>query len=292
MVRRTAVLVICALALALCLQCAQAKVYTAKDFSTVLVGKVVPLSMKLKSLDASWRKFSMGAGRDYYSMWDPFGATGYTRGDVIVVGGETFLVSYRPPEDRAYQRAVNRGGPVQAQSAPLTPDTPVVLNLVNLRTLPGVTPMAPFNLKTELADYEKATKEIAAARQAEMEMYNRGAGGESNLSTLAIAIQMYAEDYEALPPLTSMDAAKAALSEYVPSEEAFTDPMTGGPYGVNSSLSGKRTSEISGPATAVVFYQTQPGPNGMREVAYADGHTQGVSEADWAKVKEQNGITE
>ncbi len=289
--RRLAVLVTCAVALALCVQHAQAEVYAVSDMSAVLAGEVVPLTVPLGKLDSSWRRFTTqaegGLESLYLGMLSPAANAAYTKGHLVSVGGESFLIAYRLPVDTASVAAMVRRGRAGAALPEITADTALVLSLLNLRTLGSLNAVKPVDVAAELAEYKRS-----GSFMQEMMSGGEEGGQEPNLRDLAMAVQMYATEYDALPPMESMDAAKAALIEYVPGGETFTDPMTGKPYGVNSSLSRKRVADIPDSASAVVFYQTQPGPDGMREVAFLDGHTQRVSDADWAKVKEQNGITE
>ena len=163
----------------------------------------------------------------------------------------------------------------------------ITLCLLSVRNLPGMNDIRPFSLEEELAEYRQAKEKTA---QMIAEMGSVSGGDSENLKQLALAVMMYSVDYDVMPALDDPETAKAGLIEYVADESAFTDPETGEPYGVNSSISGMSFSEIEDVAKMVVFYQVEPGPDGKRGVAFADGHVQRVSEAEWEELRESSGI--
>ena len=79
---------------------------------------------------------------------------------------------------------------------------------------------------------------------------------------MALAVMMYAQDFkQTLPPLKTIERAKAALSPYVRDEDIFTQPDTKQPYKTNPILSGKKMAHISDAADMILFYEAKPAPD-------------------------------
>jgi len=109
----------------------------------------------------------------------------------------------------------------------------------------------------------------------------------SNLQQLGMALLIYLADHDdTFPDLSDMGAARDALRGYVKSDEVFVHPRTKEPYGVNSTLSGKRFADVEDPVEMVVFYETAAGEDGSRDVAFGDGHVAHVSADRWEEIKE------
>jgi len=49
---------------------------------------------------------------------------------------------------------------------------------------------------------------------------------------------------------------------------------------------------IDNPAAIILFYEDAPDANGMRNVAYADGHVAAISEAEFQRERKAQGISE
>ncbi len=109
----------------------------------------------------------------------------------------------------------------------------------------------------------------------------------SNLKQVGLALVMYAQDYdERLPPLPNAAVAKKLLYPYLKNEAVFREPKTGRPYEVNQALSGARVARFARNAARVaVFYETLPDENGLRGVAFLDGHARLIHEDDWRETR-------
>ncbi|MDF2439891.1 MAG: hypothetical protein JWN98_875 [Abditibacteriota bacterium] len=132
--------------------------------SGLLAGNQFPLSQRLRQLNGSWRRFNvsgqyeMGLWMQMYSsmLGGSFKDVYYTRGQVVTLGGENYIVAYRPqtknkPMD--FAALIRMGSTPQAKPpAPekMTPDTLLSLSLLNLRTIGSLNNIRPFNLSTEL----------------------------------------------------------------------------------------------------------------------------------------------
>ncbi len=109
----------------------------------------------------------------------------------------------------------------------------------------------------------------------------------SQLRQIAIAVQMYTQDNNGkLPPFDAYAHFTNAIDNYLGNNTAmFHQPGTDAPYVINHALNGLKVSAITIPADTVVVYEAMPWPDGMRNVAFADGHVLLVTEAEWAKLK-------
>jgi hypothetical protein len=106
------------------------------------------------------------------------------------------------------------------------------------------------------------------------------------LKQLALAFQMYVQDYDdRLPPMTNPAAVKKALFPYVKSEAVFVHPTTREPYQPNPALSHRKLISIEQPDKVVAFYEAHPSADGTRRVVFADGHVEHVPETVWPELK-------
>lgn len=144
-------------------------------------GKGPASTLALKSLDQNWRRVTINgpaelkgggvgqlAGGFLGAMFGggaPAGPTSapptYTQGATATFGGETFLVVYRPNLKSLDFMALMQAGPAGKLPAPerLTPDTPLTLTLVNVRSITSMGDFRPFNLQQELDESAKAADE-------------------------------------------------------------------------------------------------------------------------------------
>jgi len=252
------------------------------DFRKLLSSKRFPLTVRMGSLDSKWRRLTLGGagGGELASFYGAMfgGGAYYTKGETVALAGETYLVAYtvsRKPMDFA---SMMRSGEPPAPPE-VNADTQLGLSLINLRITGTLNDIRPFDFEEETAQQQEA--------------YSRATEQESlsNLKNLALAVQMFAVDHDdTLPPLDGVDAAKTALNEYVRNESIFSDPGTGEPYLPNAALSGKSMAKIADPARAVVFYEAEPGEDGKRGAAFADGHASRLSQSQWEEVRESSGI--
>jgi len=269
---------------------ARPRVTTGKDFQAVLSGQMVPLSMKLKEFDRKWYRFV--AGGSEASMWaqiynplTSLTSVAYTIGDTIAVGGETFLMTYRPQigQQEVYALIAAQARGEEQEMAGVTPETTAKLCLLNMRTLASLSDIRPFDLETELAEFARMGETIRS-------MASRGPEEAGNLRELALALQMYIADSEALPNMSDVDGLWSALTDYVADEAVFSDPDTGQRYGVNTSIIGGLLEGMDDPSQAVAFYQTEAREDGTRGVAFFDGHAERVTKERWEKLKAASGI--
>ena len=282
-----AALLVCGLAV---VSAAQARSTT---YAALLSGKVVPLTLKLKQLDRNWRGFdaSMQDQREAYSaLYGLPGGGYYTKGQTVSVGGETYLVAYAlESKQGALPMLLGRSG---VKPETISGDTMVRLALLNVRTMGSMTGIRSFDLKTEVAAFSGAYAALQSAMEAQMSAQMEGGEEEvpegsagANLKSVVIAIEMYLADYEAFPPMDSMEGFGEAVLDYVEDEAVFKDPGHDEYFALNAALSQKATSEMGVGAKAVLAYQLTPEADGSRWVGFADGHVKKYAAEDWEKLK-------
>jgi hypothetical protein len=272
-----------------------AETVTIKD---ALAGKVAPLTMKLGDLNRDWYRINVGvkggpevaggASRAYLGlMLGGMGDSGcYTRGDTVTVEGEAFLIAYRLVTKPIDMTVMMRGG-ANALPAPEkpTPDSPLSLSLVHLRTVDGLSNIRPFDLEAELTGGDTSDIAVEEAREAAAK-----ARGLQNLRQIGLALIAYAQDGDkTLPAMKDAETTRKALEPYCKAKNVFTSPDTKELYVPNASLSGKKLADITGRENIVAFYDSQP-VNGARGVVFLDGHTERVSDDKWTALKKSSQI--
>lgn len=259
----------------------------------VLGGKVFPLSRTLKSLDETWFRVNIASAADATGatsgmMGALLGGSAnvvYTRGDLISVGGETFIVGYHEASGgglAALMRAEMGGSknPEPAEPKKLTADTELLLTVLNLRNVGSFSDMRTFDLEKELADAK--TPDLADTIYGRAAESAKQASAASNLKQIGTAVLMYTDDYDGrLPRLKDAETVKKAIMPYVKADAVFNDPANGEPFVPNAHYSAKPLSSVPSPSEAVLFYQKTPASDGGREVLFVDGHVKKVDAREW-----------
>jgi prepilin-type processing-associated H-X9-DG protein len=268
---------------------------------SLLAGTDAPLTLQLKQLNKEWRRVAIAGQGDMNPLTMMFAPRGdeayFTRGKVVGVGAENFLIAYRLPVKKLDFMALMRMGPGAQGPVPdkISPDTPLSLVLLNMRVVNLIGAISQFDLKEELARNEQQIAEARAAAQTMpgvvVNTEGPRAASISNLKQLALAVMQYAQDHnETFPPLQNVEEMKKALLPYVKNEALFVHPGTGEPYQPNPALAEKRMAAMAEPAATVLFYEMSAGDDGRRGVAYADGHVKRVSETEWPQIKKASRV--
>ncbi|HZO90417.1 MAG TPA: hypothetical protein VFB38_18975 [Chthonomonadaceae bacterium] len=203
-----------------------------------------------------------------------------TQGRTVTPGGETFLIAYtlqkKQPNPmtlmaQAQQNPNKEPDFGQLLAAKRTSEGSLSLALLNLKTISRLTEIRPFDLNQELAEGDTGSILAPVFQQARENAVETSS--ISNLKQLALGVLMYSQDNnEKLPPMKDPSAPKKAIDPYVKNDELFVHPQTKEPYQPNVNLSRKSLAAISRPAETPLLYEASPGPDGMRAVAYVDGH--------------------
>ena len=159
------------------------------DLGALLSGKTHPLTLRLKDLDAEWRRITIQqsanvtgnvsvnvSGNTYSSSANnrssashsqnnivgalPNSRSYLTKGQTVVANGRTYLVAYHLP---AF--GLDLGALLQAlaaktapTSAALNADTALPLSLLDLQTIGSLDDVRAFDMQAEIAESEKAIR--------------------------------------------------------------------------------------------------------------------------------------
>jgi hypothetical protein len=270
----------------------------------VLSGQVYPLVLKMKDLDSRWSVISRPPSSDkddLYVLVHAGRLSSYTKGDVFVCNGESFLVTYQPELPTKSSGTAGGGDFVLRLSS----DSLLDLTLVNLRTLAKLTGIKTFNLTAETGDLPdtvpvkpavlpsppppsvqkpKPPKVEQAPFKLVTDPFNNAAS-DANLKAIGYALTQYSQKHRAtLPPLLPINNLHEALAHDVASEATFQDPNVNLPYTVNVTASGKKLSRFPVPGMIPVLWEPLAHADRTRGVVFADGHSRRVKETDWQAI--------
>lgn len=295
-----------------------------QNIFAALDSRNIPSQLHGKDLTAAWRVMradaaanqtvllitETGSQSNSSSPWDDFY---YTRGDVLPVGGQVFLIAYRaqPPADPAErQRQLqylhmlqndSNASAVQSRRLPLEENTPLVLSLVALGH--GVS-------LRDIRAFDPAKDLLTAAEKAKRETKVDRAISQTNLKQVALALMQYVQDYdEKLPPMraaksttqitsgmsyytTATSPVQFMLVPYTRNPLIFLHPKTRRPYLPNYKISRRTLAGIDNPATTIAFYEDAPDAEGVRNVMFLDGHVKAFFESEFQRLRKAAGISE
>ena len=246
-----------------------------------LSGNQYPLSLTLKNLDESWRTFSLSGSSDASGQLQTYLAlltggaqtTYYTQGVTVSRGGEEYLVAYHQKGTFDYAALLKSGASTPPPAPKPTPNTLLLLSLLNLRSVGSLNDIQPFSLQAALNPPPPPAPDPIPA-------------STSNLKQIGLALIQYTQDYdEVLPPMKSAAVTKAAIYPYVKSDAVFQEPPANVPYQPNTSLSHRKLASFQDPASMAVYYEPAPQSDGLRAVLFLDGHVKRLANADWQRVK-------
>jgi len=269
-----------------------AQTVAVSTWKDVMAGSVVPLSIKARDLDASWRSFTVSEGNDLKSvMLGAYGLSGsnalYSRGDEISVTGETYLVAYRqktPPMDLTRMNTASTAEKLMRDMM-LKPDSTLQLSLLNVRMTSAFNQIQTFDASVFNVNSPMNTVFGEARNNA------LNASSNSNLKQLMLGVIQYAQDYdEVFPSMQSMYVLKKSIYPYVKTEAIFKQPSNGKFYIPNAALSKKSVASIMNSSELAAIYEADFGSDGKRAVGFADGHVKRVTPAEWTKIKKDSGI--
>lgn len=218
---------------------------------------------------------------------------GFTKGRMVSFGNDKYLVAYYV-QDQGDLRGIDSYNSNRSKNGYLFKDSLLSLSLL---------PLNGNQSFYEIKKFDPAKDYISrpVARRGE---------SLSNLKQIALAIFMYTQDYdETLPPMvaarsaedisesstnnvTNSTSVQNRLMRYIKSKEIFLQPVTKRPYLPNYKVSRLPDAKIKNPTTTFLFYEDAPDVDGMRCVAFADGHAKALTEAEFQKQRKAQGISE
>ena len=294
-------------------------VETSPNLFQMLSERGIRSSFQGKDLTAAWRMLRVenssgaddillqmsGRGNGLSSPWSNFY---YTRGDVISITGQNYLVGYRvmPSSDRkelqrqqqflrAWENNSDSFDP--GQMPPLEEKTELSLSLLAIGQNTNFSDIRAFDpAKDLLTEEDKSKRSVQIERSVSL----------SNLKQVALGMAQYAQDYdEMLPPMRAARTVadfsnpnpatapvQSMLMPYVKSTQIFLHPKTGRPYLPNYKISRMNESAFENTTEVFTFYEDAPDAEGMRNVAFLDGHVKAFSEADFQRLRKAQGISE
>lgn len=268
----------------------------AATLGDLMTGEPAPLTLQLKDLDGDWRKLKLdGADQinDSPGFFDQAlgGSLFYTRGQVRMVGSDSFLVCYRLQMERPSLRGVMMGNLQPATMPRLTPDTELALALINLGTAGNLRFVEPVSVDAEIKMWD--TNRTALAKQlAAVQMVFEGAppGDDATLQALSRiggALAVYADDHDGqLPPMTNATELTKALQPALGEGGSLLQPGTKTPFTWNTMLSGQVKANFVRAGETIVAYEAKPAQGKQRAVLFLDGQVRRVSVDEWKKLKQ------
>ena len=258
------------------------------ELKAFISGASAPYTMQLKDLDATWSVVTIsgqGGGDFMSSIMSMYTGTGganpntyYTKGDTVKVGSDPYLIAWHAHVPGMDLARIAQFNPLKPQvNPPMTGDTTIYLSLINLHTAGALGDVHPFDLQHEV----QASIPVKPAPDENADL--------SNIKQMDLGLLMYTEDYnEVLPPMTSALVVQHRIRPYLKSAAVFTQPSSGKPYLANAEISEKKLKSFASPAKTVTFYAPQPNLQGLRAVAYLDGHAAFADAAEWAAIKKRD----
>lgn len=249
------------------------------SFTQLMSGRSIPLKLKLKDLTREYRRISLSGQSDPWNLQMQMMAARvgvelgiyYTRGQTVTLGGETYLVAYRPQITLPAEIWNFHGREALAETTKPGPDTTLALSLLNLRTSGSLNDVRPFDPKLDIGN----TQEGNAASVRQMERLGRGlltyarGRGRGSLPAMGAAIT---------------PATRRAVYPSVQDPRMWNHPTTEEPYRPNPNLSSKNLASVKNPAQTVFFYEARPAGDGTRGVLFLDGHVARVIPAQWQRL--------
>lgn len=249
------------------------------NFSEMLSGKNVPLRLRMGELTPAYRRMAVSGTSDAGGAFAALVAmqTGaetnvyYTKGQTVNLGGETYLVAYRP-QVQVDPNAAQHHGPRPVVRRKLPPNTPLALALLNLRTSGSFNDVRPFDPKEDV----QSPQEGAAASVRQLEtlgqgvisyVRNRGGGRFPQIGA------------------TITPAMQRTFYPYVHDNRKWNNPANEELYRPNTALAGKRLSQIANARFVPMFYEGTPAQDGTRAVLFVDGHVERLSPERFTRVR-------
>jgi len=260
----------------------------------------VPSTIHVEDLTADWHVI-MADSAGYYRNSNLY----YTHGDMFIFGDQKFLVAYHlldssDPDKRDAQQYLGS----QVRKSDSHRATPLLLK--NSQLALSLFSLSQAHDFQEIGKFDPA-KDIAPAPP--KFLIDRRIS-QSFLKQIALGIFMYAQDYdEKLPPMvaarsaehlmylpssktTSVPTVQNLLQPYLKSTEIFLQPATHRPYLPNYKVSRLPLSKIDDPSRTFLFYEDAPDADGKRNVAFADGHVEALTESQFQWQRKAQGISE
>ncbi len=222
----------------------------------------------------------------------------WTKGDRVKVGGNEFLVTFKPEVGvlkDAKQRAFGLGlrlmllrSDMIASIAPQPEFSKAdLLETLDATGLPYDQDMTVIDLGDSAGILLDALLAPPVPSVAPAPAAPLGASDDF-ASREATGMMMYLPDYDGVFPYAQSTAtAERVIQPYVRSSQQYNETSNSSASRLlfNMSLAGAKLSSVKNPASTPMFYESSARPDGTRRVAFCDGHSDLVSPPEWAKLE-------
>jgi signal peptidase I len=133
----------------------------------------VPLTLQLKTLDATWKRLKFSKNESENSNYSYFGFFSifqsalrtdvyYTQGKTVTINQQQYLVVYRPEGIEISLTDLmksSKSEDIESLRKELTPESNLVLSLINLSSFDSLQDIQTFNLQQEIDESKPKDKE-------------------------------------------------------------------------------------------------------------------------------------
>ncbi len=249
----------------------------------ILSGRNTPLSISPQDLNSDFRRMVVNDQSEMSNIQMLFlGAqTGvefnlyFTKGETVSIGGETYLIAYRPqtridPQIFNGHRRGNDDTPVPPQK--LRPKDKLALSLLNLRTASSLNDIRPFNAKLDI----ESPGESDAASVRTLERLGR--------DVLTWVRTRGRGKFPAMGAQVTPQLIQAMYPQ-VHDRRQWQHPTTNQFFRPNPALSGQKLGAIANRRNVVMFSEASVGVDGTRGVLFADGRVERVNAERWNRLR-------
>lgn len=226
-----------------------------------------PLAVKYKDLGAGWRELTW-QGNSYF-----------TKGETQMLDSQEYLIAYVRASRESQKLSREEFMAVSAnQQYAVTDDDRFEITLLPAKEVLPYLTRGQVNLRSFDPARHRAIFDAKSGNNAFQE----------NLSVIYLqkiyqAYMAYSFAYlSTTPSMESAFAARQDLAPYADSAVIFNQPGSNQPYKANALLGNKKIAHLRGKGKWVMFYEAQPGQDGMRGVLQFNGNVRRVDAKTWA----------
>lgn len=290
----------------------------------------IPFRLRLGDLNEQWFTFTASnvvrndteyhVGRTIRSFYGGSGTGLYfSQGRVTRIGENLYLIAYSVTMTEAQMlKAVEESqeGEISAediaelmdeededkpipptQKERLTPETPLVLSLINLRSIAVMDSIVPYNVAA-MERVNKALHDHAAARYQASISEKNNQDQLTGLKMIGSAINVYVDSENKLPSLENVQQLMQDLKPYLgPDSESYflragkTPASPLAYFEPNKRLSKKKLQHFEAYRDIlVVLYEQVADKSGMRSVLYLNGTARRVNQEEWSQLSKVSKI--
>lgn len=215
----------------------------------------------------------------------------WTKGDIVTVGGGEFMVTYSLSME--IWDLASLGDPKNVTVPELK------LNLIRTSAINSMQPLVAMTRESfaaALADRGSPSTAIEVSSSSGEDEAAVASASDANdrlsrAKQLALGCMMYSSDYDDVYPWAqSSKGWFTVIQPYVKNNELiYTHNPNASPnsntFRFNLNIGGVNVSMIEDPANAVLLFDPVPDENGLRVVAFADGHAKKIAIEGWPAIE-------